>query len=403
MSKISLNTVTNGQNISNINSNFSAIADALNSKVLYRNNPAGEPNQMSNSLDMNGNDILNAGHVSSTGITVDGVDLTQELDGIAASVAQAQAAAAASSQSATDSQVAASTVQSLVPTINGAAQKANNLSDLPSPSTARTSLGLGSVDNTSDVNKPVSTAQATALALKLDVATATSTYAPKASPTFTGTVVIPTVTITAGAIAGVTLSGAAITNSPISGNAGSFTTLNATTSVGGAGFTAFMASPPAIGATAASTGKFTTLQSTSAAKVFSFNNTSQSFTSGTAATVAGWTALTDANSNFNIVTGVFTAPSAGYYLVSAQLVFAVGAAAAGTVFQALVAKNGAALASGWVTLAATAQSSISVPVSIVVSLVAADTIVIQGKQNSGASLTLTGGGTINFLSITQVP
>lgn len=39
-------------------------------------------------------------------------------------------------------------------------------------------VGLGSVDNTSDANKPVSTAQATALALK----------APLASPTFTGTV-----------------------------------------------------------------------------------------------------------------------------------------------------------------------------------------------------------------------
>jgi hypothetical protein len=39
-------------------------------------------------------------------------------------------------------------------------------------------VGLGNVDNTSDANKPVSTAQATALALK----------APLASPTFTGTV-----------------------------------------------------------------------------------------------------------------------------------------------------------------------------------------------------------------------
>ena len=42
-------------------------------------------------------------------------------------------------------------------------------------------VGLGSVDNTSDAGKPVSTAQQTALDLK----------APKASPTFTGTVVLP--------------------------------------------------------------------------------------------------------------------------------------------------------------------------------------------------------------------
>ena len=44
-----------------------------------------------------------------------------------------------------------------------------------------TMVGLGSVDNTSDANKPVSTATQTALDLK----------APLASPTFTGTVTIP--------------------------------------------------------------------------------------------------------------------------------------------------------------------------------------------------------------------
>ena len=46
----------------------------------------------------------------------------------------------------------------------------------------KTMVGLGNVDNTSDANKPVSTAQQTALDLK----------APIASPTFTGTVTVPT-------------------------------------------------------------------------------------------------------------------------------------------------------------------------------------------------------------------
>jgi hypothetical protein len=58
-------------------------------------------------------------------------------------------------------------------------------------------VGLGNVDNTSDANKPVSTATQTALDAKLASATAASTYetisnvalkAPLASPTFTGTV-----------------------------------------------------------------------------------------------------------------------------------------------------------------------------------------------------------------------
>ncbi len=56
--------------------------------------------------------------------------------------------------------------------------KTENLSGLANYGTARTNLGLGNVDNTSDANKPVSTAQATAIGLKANTA----------SPTFTGTV-----------------------------------------------------------------------------------------------------------------------------------------------------------------------------------------------------------------------
>jgi hypothetical protein len=50
-------------------------------------------------------------------------------------------------------------------------------------------VGLGNVDNTADVNKPISTAEQTALNLK----------APIASPTFTGTVTLPAVTLGDGA------------------------------------------------------------------------------------------------------------------------------------------------------------------------------------------------------------
>ncbi len=46
-------------------------------------------------------------------------------------------------------------------------------------------VGLGNVDNTSDANKPVSTATQTALNLKANLA----------SPTFTGTVTLPTGTV----------------------------------------------------------------------------------------------------------------------------------------------------------------------------------------------------------------
>ncbi len=49
-------------------------------------------------------------------------------------------------------------------------------------------VGLGSVDNTADADKPISTATQTALDAKLASETATTTYAPINSPAFTGTV-----------------------------------------------------------------------------------------------------------------------------------------------------------------------------------------------------------------------
>ena len=71
-----------------------------------------------------------------------------------------------------------SDVVALTTVVGGKLQKDQNLSDLTNASTARTNLDLGNVDNTSDANKPVSTAAQTALDAK----------APLASPTFTGTV-----------------------------------------------------------------------------------------------------------------------------------------------------------------------------------------------------------------------
>jgi len=64
MAKINISNITSGYaSTTALNNAFDAIETQLNSKVLYRDNPSGEPNQMENDLDMNGNDILNAGVV----------------------------------------------------------------------------------------------------------------------------------------------------------------------------------------------------------------------------------------------------------------------------------------------------------------------------------------------------
>ena len=60
MAKYTPDTISSGFNTnSKINENFNDVATELNDKVLYRNNPTGEPNQMENNLDMNSKRIQN--------------------------------------------------------------------------------------------------------------------------------------------------------------------------------------------------------------------------------------------------------------------------------------------------------------------------------------------------------
>lgn len=75
MSKIELNSVQGGYNLSTINSNFEEIEEQLNTKVLYRASPEGEPNSMEQDFDMNGFDVINADNVRATDVFIQGVSI----------------------------------------------------------------------------------------------------------------------------------------------------------------------------------------------------------------------------------------------------------------------------------------------------------------------------------------
>jgi hypothetical protein len=76
VAKIDLPTISSGYaSNTTFNTTFTTIENEFQQKVLYRDNPDGEPNSMQNDLDMNSNDINNVKDITMTGdFTVDGVD-----------------------------------------------------------------------------------------------------------------------------------------------------------------------------------------------------------------------------------------------------------------------------------------------------------------------------------------
>ena len=83
MAKLTLSDIGSGYaSTTALNVSFNAIKDEFQNNVLYRNNPSGEPNQMENALDLNGNDILNAGSMDVTNFTVNGQDYIAQMNTI---------------------------------------------------------------------------------------------------------------------------------------------------------------------------------------------------------------------------------------------------------------------------------------------------------------------------------
>jgi hypothetical protein len=121
-----------------------------------------------------------------------------------------------------------------------------------------------------------------------------------------------------------------------SAGAGSFTTLSASSTVSGTGFSTYLASPPAIGSTAASTGAFTSLSASSTVSGSAFNTyfASPPNIGGTAAAAGTFTSVTAP-----ISTHLGTTSAFGSTVTStAETVYPTASAISST--QALYVNNG---------------------------------------------------------------
>jgi hypothetical protein len=160
-----------------------------------------------------------------------------------------------------------------------------------------------------------------------------------------------------------------------------------------------------VGATTPSTGAFTTLNASGNDALLYSNVSGQSIPNATATTVTNWTKTFDrVNTNFNAVTGVFTAPATGEYFVSGQLLYAANTGAISSSVQTLVVANGVTVATG-INIRDTATSAgEAANVACVVSLTSGQTVVLQAFQSSGGAVLLqAGAGGFNYLSINRVP
>lgn len=95
MAKLSLDVVTNGATLSTLNANFDKIESEFQNRVLYRDNVSGETNTVVNDIDMDGNNISNIDTVFTQALVVNGVVYEVVLQGfVDAATAQAAIATA---------------------------------------------------------------------------------------------------------------------------------------------------------------------------------------------------------------------------------------------------------------------------------------------------------------------
>lgn len=112
MSKITLDSVASGYDLSKINNNFQTIEDELNDKVLYRNNPVGEVNTLITAIDCNDKSLYNLPEptLSHQVATKNYVDTAPTTNAAAAAASAAAAAVSETNAAASAASAAAAVV-----------------------------------------------------------------------------------------------------------------------------------------------------------------------------------------------------------------------------------------------------------------------------------------------------
>lgn len=211
-------------------------------------------------------------------------------------------------------------------------------------------------------------------------------------------------TVLAPGSSGQFLSSGGASANPSWSSAGAFTTLSASGVVSGAGFSTYLASPPAIGGTAPAAGAFTTL-SASGNDALTYQNTSAlAIPTATVTIVTGWTKLFDrVGANFDATSGVFTAPANGYYQVSAGIGIGSAGNAVGQLVQVRIVANSVAVAIGAVTVQTATSESQFARACCVVYLASGQTLTVDAWHNMTGSPALLSTASYNWISINQVP
>jgi len=182
MSKIVLNDVTNLNALSVINDNFDKIKQELQNKVLYRDNPEGEPNSLQDDVDANGNSIYNIQDLTINGaFTVQGQDVGAYIGQAAVSAADALASKTAAATSASNSQASATSSATSAATATAQATIATTKA---SESSESATVSAGSA-TTATTKADIATTQAGIATTQAGIATTQASNAAASASTST--------------------------------------------------------------------------------------------------------------------------------------------------------------------------------------------------------------------------